>query len=306
MSVLKNTGIVAGWIVSFISLWGLLFGLTQQVRAQILKDSVNKTLEELHDPRKLDQLIPAEALPKNMGSLGTWYTQVGAEERFCLFSILNEGIAVPYLASLSEQGTVTELLPLNTVARQILVNLPSETLALYLSRMEAGAVLERQEAVQITYREPVVVEPPDDEPAVREQIAADITVELERLGISDTKVTVVDEGISINLDDIQFFSSSARMLPGEDRKLAQISAILMQYRNRNILVGGHTAQAGNTEGDIELSEARARIVADYLIRNNIRAASEIEVRGYGASRPIADNDTEAGRQKNRRVEIVLR
>ncbi|MDR2807485.1 MAG: OmpA family protein [Spirochaetaceae bacterium] len=306
ISVLKNAGIIAGWIASFIIVWGLLFGLTQEMRAQILKESVNRTLKELQDPRKLDQIIPAKVLPKNMGSLGTWYTQAGSEERLCVFSIMNDGIPVPCLASLSEEGTVKELLPLNAAARQIIRNLSPETLALYVNRMEAGAALERQEMVQIAYREPVVIEPKQEEPAVREQIAADITVELERLGISDTKVTVVEEGISINLDNIQFVSSSARMLPGEERKLAQISAILMQYRSRDILIGGHTAQAGNTAGDVELSESRARVVADYLIQNKIRDASQIEVRGYGATRPVADNNTEEGRQKNRRVEIVLR
>jgi outer membrane protein OmpA-like peptidoglycan-associated protein len=305
MTALKSTGIFAGWIAGILVVGGLVLGFTQNIRDQSLKNSVNTVLAELRDPRQLDQVIPDNELPKNMSNLGTWFTRAGSDNRLLVFSIMNEGIPVPCLAELTTDGTVSELIPLNGHSRQVLKNLPKGTLNVYLNRIEATAVLERARDVVIEYREPVI-EKPVVQPVNRQQQAADIVVELERLGIADTQVTIVDEGITLNLDNIQFASGSALMLPGEERKLDQISTILLQYRNQNILIAGHTAQAGSTAGDQELSEARAQVVADHFITNNVRDTSQIEVRGYGSSRPVAENNTEAGRQKNRRVEIVLR
>jgi outer membrane protein OmpA-like peptidoglycan-associated protein len=95
------------------------------------------------------------------------------------------------------------------------------------------------------------------------------------------------------------------MLPGEREKLDKLKEILLRYPERDILVSGHTARAGCESGHMELSLERATVIADYLIANAVRPPDRIVVRGYGAERPIADNRTEEGRQKNRRVEITL-
>jgi len=84
-----------------------------------------------------------------------------------------------------------------------------------------------------------------------------------------------------------------------------IAEILKRYPDRDILVGGHTALAGTAEGRQKLSEERAAAVAEYLIDRGARTDTQIVVRGYGAEKPLADNSTEAGREKNRRVEITI-
>jgi outer membrane protein OmpA-like peptidoglycan-associated protein len=139
----------------------------------------------------------------------------------------------------------------------------------------------------------------------REKIVEEITEDIERLGIENTSVRVVDEGVAISLENIQFEADTARMLPGEERKLDQIAEILLRYPDRDILVGGHTALAGSEAGRLSLSRERAAVAADYLIAKKVRTPDRIVVRGYGAERPVADNRTEAGRQKNRRVEITI-
>ncbi|MCL2043456.1 MAG: OmpA family protein [Treponema sp.] len=139
----------------------------------------------------------------------------------------------------------------------------------------------------------------------REEIAEEITREIQRLGIEDVSVRTVDEGITISLDNIHFRPDTAIMLPGETDKLDRIAEILLRYQERDILVGGHTALAGTEEGRMRLSQERAGVVADYLISRNTRSPERVVVRGYGAERPIADNSTEEGRQRNRRVEITL-
>ena len=139
----------------------------------------------------------------------------------------------------------------------------------------------------------------------REQLAEEITEEIKRLAIPDVNVRKVDEGVSISLEDIGFYPDSADMLPGELKKLDKIAEILKKYPERDILVGGHTALAGTSEGRLQLSTERAKAVTDYLLSKNVRTADRIVIRGYGAERPIADNSTEEGRRKNRRVEITI-
>jgi outer membrane protein OmpA-like peptidoglycan-associated protein len=139
----------------------------------------------------------------------------------------------------------------------------------------------------------------------KEKMAEEIAEEIDRLGISDVSVRAVDEGITISLDDIQFQPDTAIMLAGEREKLDKIVDILRRYQERDILVGGHTALAGTAAGRQKLSTERAAVVADYLISQKARTADRVVVRGYGAEKPIADNKTEEGRRKNRRVEITI-
>ena len=139
----------------------------------------------------------------------------------------------------------------------------------------------------------------------RERMAREIADDIDRLGIQDVFVRVVDEGITITMEDIQFHADTAIMLPGEREKIDRIAEILLRFPDRDILVGGHTALAGTPEGRLRLSTERAGVVADYLIEMNVRTPDRIVVRGYGASRPLADNETAEGMRRNRRVEITI-
>jgi outer membrane protein OmpA-like peptidoglycan-associated protein len=139
----------------------------------------------------------------------------------------------------------------------------------------------------------------------KEQIAGEIAGDIQRLGIENTTVRVVDEGVAISLENIQFQADTAVMLPGEKSKLDKIAGILLRYADRDILVGGHTARAGTEAGRLALSRERAGVVADYLIEKKVRTADRVVVRGYGAEKPIADNRTEEGMRRNRRVEITI-
>jgi outer membrane protein OmpA-like peptidoglycan-associated protein len=139
----------------------------------------------------------------------------------------------------------------------------------------------------------------------KEQIADEIAEDLNRLKIPDATVRVVEEGITISLEDIRFRADTAIMLPGEMEKLDKIAAILKRYPERDILIGGHSAMAGTTEGQMRLSIERASVVADYLVAQQALKTDQVVVRGYGAERPVADNRTEDGRRKNRRVEFTI-
>jgi outer membrane protein OmpA-like peptidoglycan-associated protein len=166
-------------------------------------------------------------------------------------------------------------------------------------------VFELSNGVTIEYRGNAEAEIIESEVMDKPQVARDIMEDIVNLGIEDISVRETDEGIVISLENLQFQADSANLLPGEQDKLKKISEILLRYKERDILVGGHTALAGTAQGRTQLSQERASSIAGYLIDNNVRTADRVMVRGYGAERPVADNRTEEGRRRNRRVEITI-
>jgi len=166
-------------------------------------------------------------------------------------------------------------------------------------------IFELSDGTRIEYRGSAYAEIIESEPLDRDRITSEIIEEIERLEIPDVNVRTVDEGISISLENIGFYADSAVMLPGEREKLDLIAEILKRYPDRDIMVGGHTALAGTAESRMELSIERARAVTDYLLSRQVRSADRVVIRGYGAEAPVADNSTEEGRSRNRRVEIII-
>jgi outer membrane protein OmpA-like peptidoglycan-associated protein len=141
----------------------------------------------------------------------------------------------------------------------------------------------------------------------RQRVAEDIAKQLEERGVEDTTVVAEDEGVTLNLQNIQFGANSAYLRESERAKLRQIGEILKDYPDRDILITGHTARvAGYTEKDHQLlSEQRALAVADYLLSLGVLRSIQVTTRGMGHREPLADNDTEQGRRQNRRVEITI-
>jgi outer membrane protein OmpA-like peptidoglycan-associated protein len=156
--------------------------------------------------------------------------------------------------------------------------------------------------------ETIAEAPRDIPPPVREErerIVEIIHTELEEKNITDTEVRASDEGITISLNNIQFLPDSTELTETEKQKLQNIAAILNEFSDRRVLVGGHTALAGSAEGRVRISFDRAQAVADYLVSLGCRTREEITVRGYGAEQPLGDPATPAGQALNRRVEITL-
>ena len=143
------------------------------------------------------------------------------------------------------------------------------------------------------------------EPMDRAKVMEDIRRTIEEKKIPDTTVRADNEGITITLENIQFAPDSDEMLPGEKAKLDQIAEILKRYPERDLLITGHTALAGTAAGRQELSDRRAQVIGAYLLKLGVRDSTSMRFRGVGATQPLADNSTEAGMRRNRRVEIKL-
>ena len=113
-----------------------------------------------------------------------------------------------------------------------------------------------------------------------------------------------EKGLTISLDNIQFEPDSAILLESEKIKLKKLSLILKLFPN-DLLITGHCADRGTASARQVLSEDRAKAVAGYLEQLNVRDEKHVFTQGKGSTEPIATNNTEEGRSKNRRVEITL-
>jgi len=111
-------------------------------------------------------------------------------------------------------------------------------------------------------------------------------------------------GLIVSLSDVLFDFNQASLKPGAKEKLAKVSGILLAYPTLHMNVEGHTDSVGTDEYNLKLSQRRADAVRDYLTSNGINAAN-VQAVGLGKDGPVASNDTPAGRQQNRRVEMVV-
>jgi outer membrane protein OmpA-like peptidoglycan-associated protein len=112
------------------------------------------------------------------------------------------------------------------------------------------------------------------------------------------------EGLVLRVKDLRFVADSDEILGSEKWRLDAIASALKALPKGSFLVAGHSAAVGKAAGELELSIKRAKRVADELAARGIEA-SRLLYRGYGSSKPLAPNDTEEGRAKNRRVEITI-
>jgi outer membrane protein OmpA-like peptidoglycan-associated protein len=134
----------------------------------------------------------------------------------------------------------------------------------------------------------------------REELRARLLVQFN--AILETRDTA--RGLVVNMSDVLFDSAKFTLRPAAREKLAKISGIILGYPTLSLAIEGNTDSVGGDSYNQQLSENRAGSVRDYLTSQGIPAAS-MTARGFGKTQPVASNDTSAGRQQNRRVELVV-
>ncbi len=128
---------------------------------------------------------------------------------------------------------------------------------------------------------------------------------LARLAAQGTQSTEEERGTVITMPGTLMFSSGkAELRPQARQKLEKVATAIEEMPERQIIVEGHTDSTGSAELNMQLSEARANAVRDYLVQEGVNA-SQIQATGVGPADPVADNATPEGRAENRRVEIVI-
>jgi len=111
-------------------------------------------------------------------------------------------------------------------------------------------------------------------------------------------------GLIVNMSDVLFDFNKYTLRPAAREKLAKISGIILSHPGLRLEVDGYTDSVGSEEYNMKLSDQRAEGVRSYLLGEGI-APDDISAKGFGKDNPVASNDTAAGRQKNRRVEMVV-
>lgn len=128
--------------------------------------------------------------------------------------------------------------------------------------------------------------------------------ELEQ-DLENAKIERVGEGIKITFDSGILFGFDSSDLSSEaEVNVADLAKILKKYEDTEIIIEGHTDNKGSDKYNLELSEERAHAVARLLKILDV-AQNRISEVGYGEEKPVADNETEAGRSMNRRVEVAI-
>jgi len=136
----------------------------------------------------------------------------------------------------------------------------------------------------------------NDKTALRERLRQQLNLILE------TRESA--RGLIVNVSDVLFDFNKYTLKPGAREKMAKVAGILLAYPGLKIQVEGHTDSVGSDEYNMKLSQQRADSVRDYLVAQAVPAANVSAV-GLGKADPVASNDNAAGRQQNRRVELVV-
>jgi len=111
-------------------------------------------------------------------------------------------------------------------------------------------------------------------------------------------------GLIVSMSDVLFDTGKYSLKPGAREKLAKVAGILLAYPGLNIEVGGYTDNVGGDAMNQTLSENRAGSVRAYLVEQGV-ATNSVSARGFGNTLPVASNGNSAGRQQNRRVELLV-
>jgi len=159
--------------------------------------------------------------------------------------------------------------------------------AVEAKRTADAEIAAKEQAVQAAQRE-------------KQQLRARLLEQFNRvLPTSDTP-----RGLVVNMGDVLFDTGKSDLRSDAREALAKLSGIVLNYPSLKLNIEGHTDSTGGAELNQTLSEERANSVRDYLIGQGLDARS-LSALGFGMNNPVADNSTGEGRQKNRRVEIIV-
>jgi len=136
--------------------------------------------------------------------------------------------------------------------------------------------------------------------AERTQLRADLLAQFN--AILETRDTA--RGLIVNMSDVLFDTAKHTLRPAAREKLAKVAGIISGHPGLRLAVEGYTDSVGGDDYNQKLSEDRGMAVRDYLTQEGVAGAS-VTSQGFGKSQPVASNDTAAGRQQNRRVELVV-
>ncbi|TAL62205.1 MAG: hypothetical protein EPN85_03135 [Bacteroidetes bacterium] len=178
---------------------------------------------------------------------------------------------------------------INNATGEVIVKTTTDKLGKYLSKLQAGK----------NYGMVVSADG-----YLFESLNLDIPPDKERMKIPPIRLKKIEAGKNIVLNNIFFDFDRATLRADSKPELDRVAKVLKENPSMKIEISGHTDSKGSATYNLRLSEARAKSVVDYLISSGIEK-SNLAYKGYGFLKPIASNDTEEGRQQNRRTEFKV-
>ena len=238
---------------------------------------------------------------------------------------------------MAQEGKPTELVQHNAYLAEQRAQTAMRTAEIRRSEERIAAAGEQRRQIQLEAREREAAAAREREAAAREQArkaeegrreaearaallenervekdrqasaSAGLTAEVKRLEseLADLRAKETSRGWVLTLkNELLFDTGGSELKPGAERALDNLVQFLEKHRDRSIAIEGFTDSTGSKEQNQLLSEKRAWAVKAALVKRGI-ASNRIDARGYGPAFPVASNDNAAGRQLNRRVEIVI-
>ena len=190
-----------------------------------------------------------------------------------------------------------------------LASVDLQALRAQAARREAEAQIQQSGAerdrLRLQAREAELARARAGEQAAR-RTAADAQDQAARLqrDLAELDGRSTQRGLTVMLKDMLFATGRAELQPGVRRSIDRLADVLRQYPERRVLIEGFTDSTGGRAMNQRLSQRRAESVRSALVRAGV-APDRVEVRAFGEAYPVADNATAAGRQQNRRVEILF-
>lgn len=135
-------------------------------------------------------------------------------------------------------------------------------------------------------------------------LSARAELESMRSKLTELETRQTERGLVVTLGDVLFEVDRAELKPGATRSLDQLALALRDDASASVAIEGHTDSTGSRDYNVDLSTRRAESVKNYLIGHGVNAAG-ITSRGLGPDYPVASNGSDAGRQQNRRVEVIV-
>jgi outer membrane protein OmpA-like peptidoglycan-associated protein len=115
-----------------------------------------------------------------------------------------------------------------------------------------------------------------------------------------------DRGLICSFSDVLFDFDTATLTPGGSEKLQKLASVLLSHHDSyRVEIEGHTDASGSADYNLQLSQQRAEAVRQSLEQAGVDASRIVAARGVGSASPVATNDTREGRQRNRRVEVII-
>ncbi|MFO7577772.1 MAG: OmpA family protein [Pelovirga sp.] len=142
------------------------------------------------------------------------------------------------------------------------------------------------------------------ETARTEALAAEERSQKLEAQIAELQASKSERGLVVTLGDVLFDTNKSELRSGAQYTIDKLAAFLAEYPTRNVLIEGFTDSTGAVEYNQRLSERRAEAVQKVLAARGIDPR-RLMTRGYGVAFPVASNDTAEGRQRNRRVEVII-